>query len=682
MIENSFHQALLFISNHPYWGIAFAFIISLSESLPIIGTIIPGSVTMTAIGTLIGAHALPMAATLIWASIGAFCGDCIGYFMGKYYDTTIRRIWPFSKYPHWITKGEDYFHAHGGKSIIIGRFVGPVRSTIPMIAGLLKLNTFRFMGAAIPSAICWALAYTVPGIILGTLSLDLNPEVATKFVLIGLVVIVFGWLVFWASYRLGHYISCHIDRLFSRWWSSMASRQTLAYRLLKRAYYPNDHHQLTLFFFACLSALCFIAVFICVTHHTAIANLNQPIFTFLQSLRSNALDHFFTVFTLLGDKPTEFGFAALMIIWLISQKHKRAACYVFAASILTAACIGFFKLIYHSPRPDSIQVVASSSSFPSGHTALAFVILGFCAYLGTLLASKVWRKVIYTVYTCLVVLVALSRLYLGAHWFSDIVGSITLGLALLCSLIILYRRQLQGTRPTKPWLTAITLALCIPWITYGSWKFASTLSDYTPTYPDVHTTIQNWWHSPLAQLPTYRNNRFGKPILPFNVQWMSSYNDLQQQLTQSGWKKANNPATLSYNISRLKSTKPNRHLPLVPILHNGKPPVATFYKPTHHKNEILELTLWQSSIRFINNEIPLWIGTLDYHRSVAFRLMQLSKQIHTLPPKNEIELLINSLSQRHRYKVIQIQPNTMPSIVQKQKWNGKILVIRTLPGQR
>lgn len=680
MIENSFHQALLFISNHPYWGIAFAFIISLAESLPIIGTIIPGSVTMTAIGTLIGANALPLTATLVWASIGAFCGDCMGYYLGKYCDTSIRSMWPFSKYPHWITKGEDYFHAHGGKSILIGRFVGPVRSTIPMIAGLLKLSTLRFMSAAIPSAICWALAYTVPGIILGALSLDLNPEVATKFVLIGLVVIVFGWLAFWASYRLGHYISCSIDKQFSRCWHALAMNQSRLYRLLKRQHYPNDHHQLTLFVFATIFAICFISVFLCVTQHCGLTQLNQPILTFMQSIRSNVLNHLFTVFTLLGDKPTEFGFAALMIIWLISQNHKRAACYVFMTSVLIAACIGFFKLIYHSPRPDTIQVVATSSSFPSGHTALAFVILGFCAYLGTLLASKVWRKVIYTTYICLVILVACSRLYLGAHWFSDIIGSITLGMTVLFSMILLYRRKLHGTRPTKPWLTAIALALCIPWITYGSWKFESTLNNYMPTFPKVNTSVQAWWKHPLANLPTYRDNRFGKPTLPFNVQWMASYNDLEKQLLQTGWKKARNPATLSYNIARLKSTRPNRHLPLVPILHNGKAPIATFYKPTNHRNEILELTLWQSSVRFINNEIPLWIGTLDYHRSVAFRLTQLSKQIHTLPPRNEIEHLILSLGRDNQYQLLQIQPADMPNIIRQLKWNGKIIVIRAKQG--
>lgn len=675
MIEQWFHQTLLYVSSHPHLGIMFAFIISLSESLPLIGTVIPGSVTMTAIGTLIGADALPMFSTLLWASVGAFIGDCIGYYLGKYYDTTIRQVWPFKRYPHWITKGEDFFHLHGGKSIIIGRFVGPVRSTIPLIAGLLKLKTARFMLAAAPSAISWALAYTVPGIILGALSLDLSPQIATKFVLIGLVVIVFGWAIFWACYKLGHYITRRIDRLFHHLWQSIAQKNSALYRVLKRKYYPNDHHQLTLFTFALITALLFAFVFFEVVTHGWLTSLNKPIFYMLQSYRGIYVDRFFAIFTLLGDKPVILGFAALMIAWLWWQKHLRAASYLFATSFLAAAAIGFFKLIYHSARPDSIQFVATSSSFPSGHTLLCVVILGFCAYLATVLTPRAWRKMIYFDYIVLVLLVALSRLYLGAHWFTDILGSVTLGLTILFVMTILYRRQLHGARPIQPWITAIVLALCIPWITYGSWQFSRTVEQYTPKYPTVTSNLTQWWHTPNADLPLYRSNRFGHPVLPFNVQWAAQFPEVRHSLLSTGWHIIDNPTSLSYNINRLKSYKPSQHLPFVPILFHGLPPRATFYKPAHHNNEILELTLWLAPVKFLDQDLPIWIGTLDYHRTVRLKLIQLSKQLHFMPPNDEIPQLTSSLDQ-YQYKIINIAQDQMPPRIQKLDWNGKVIIIK------
>ena len=332
-------------------------------------------------------------------------------------------------------------------------------------------------------------------------------------------------------------------------------------------------------------------------------------------------------------------------------------------------------MLYHSARPEGINVVASSSSFPSGHTALAFVILGFAAYLGTLLANKFWRKIIYIIFVLLVVLVATSRLYLGAHWFSDILGSFTLGGTLLFTSLLLYRRNLHGTAPTKPWLTAIALVLFIPWITYGAWQYTNTLNNYRQEFHLFTTTTEQWWHAPHQDLPKYRNNHFGHPFLPFNVQWMGDFSAVRNTLINAGWKLIDNPTSLSYNINRLKSLNPNNHLPLVPILYSGQQPRATFYQTGKQKNRILELTLWQAPIRFLNSDTPLWIGTLDYHRSVKVKLLQISKQIHSLIPNDEIIKLIPALT-HYQSKIITIPHHQQPRRIQHLKWNGQIIIIK------
>lgn len=147
---------------HPRFGIFITFVIAFVESLPLIGTVVPGSVTMTAIGTLLGTGILPLGRTLIWAIIGAFLGDCVGFWVGRRYQNKLLKIWPFTKHPKWLTISENFFKKHGGKSIIIGRFAGPVRSTIPLAAGLLQLSWPRFILAALPSAFLWAVMYLFP----------------------------------------------------------------------------------------------------------------------------------------------------------------------------------------------------------------------------------------------------------------------------------------------------------------------------------------------------------------------------------------------------------------------------------------------------------------------------------------------------------------------------------------
>lgn len=123
MIEQTAHSLAHYLQSHPEMGGILTFIISFLESLAVIGTIIPGTVTMTAIGILIGAGILPMWMTLFWAILGAFLGDLLGYWLGIHYNERLRSMWPFKHRPQILLAGEIFFKKHGGKSILIGRFM-------------------------------------------------------------------------------------------------------------------------------------------------------------------------------------------------------------------------------------------------------------------------------------------------------------------------------------------------------------------------------------------------------------------------------------------------------------------------------------------------------------------------------------------------------------------------------
>lgn len=677
MMASSFHHFVAYVAYHPYLGMLVAFLIAFTESLPLIGTIVPGSITMTALGTLIGAKALPFEWTLFWASLGALLGDAIGYYLGKYADHWIRQMWPFNKHPTWLAKGEHYFHQHGGKSIIIGRFVGPVRSTIPLVAGLLKLSTPRFIMAAIPSAITWAFAYTLPGILLGALSIDLNPHAATEFVLVGILIIAFLWLLFWLSFRTGRYILKKINHGIMNLWKKSAHKQHRYYQLLKRKHHESDHHQLTLFVLAFLSLCSFFLVLANVISHGPLLLLNRPTYFFLQSIHTSWLTHFLVVFTLLGDKVVIFGFALLMIVWLSWQKHWRAASYLFSVTLFSALSIGAIKHLYHFPRPSGLQHVATSSSFPSGHTGFGLVVLGFTAYLGGLLAEKKWRQVHYVVISILITLIAFSRLYLGAHWLSDILGSLTLGFAILLTGILLHRRYLQVTKPIQPWLTAILLALLVPWVTYGSLMYDQTLNDYQTQSTPITTSITHWWNYPTQVAPIYHDNRFGKPYSPFNVQWLESKDTIVLTLKKAGWITMANPLlSLQYNLKRLTHDNPAQHLPFLPRQYGGKTAEMIFFLKTTDPHTLLQLTLWPAQVKFLDNDTPLWIGTLQYHQSQAPNLLHYHKQHYLLSPKGSLEKLLSALPQ-FQYRIIEIPLETQPEFAQKQHWDGHIIVIKS-----
>ncbi|MES9896122.1 MAG: VTT domain-containing protein, partial [Candidatus Thiodiazotropha endolucinida] len=93
----------------------------------------------------------------------------------------LRGFWPFNRHPATLQRGITFFQRYGGKSVALGRFFGPVRAIIPLVAGMLGMPPLRFLAANILSALVWAPAYLLPGIVFGA-SLELASEVAFRLV--------------------------------------------------------------------------------------------------------------------------------------------------------------------------------------------------------------------------------------------------------------------------------------------------------------------------------------------------------------------------------------------------------------------------------------------------------------------------------------------------------------------
>ena len=90
------------------------------------------------------------------AVIGAVHGDTVSIWLGQRYGGGIGRIWPFTRSPELLPNGIRFFARHGGKSVFIGRFFGPVRAVIPLAAGIMRMPRGRFWFANVTSAIVWA----------------------------------------------------------------------------------------------------------------------------------------------------------------------------------------------------------------------------------------------------------------------------------------------------------------------------------------------------------------------------------------------------------------------------------------------------------------------------------------------------------------------------------------------
>src|SRR5215472_9084127 len=155
-MEHLVQPALDFIASHSSWAAAVMFVTSFGESFAFVSLLFPGTSLLIAAGTLMAAGSLPYLPILTGAIIGAVLGDTVSFWIGHRFGGGIARVWPFTRNPKLLPSGIRFFARHGGKSVFIGRFFGPVRAVIPLAAGIMRMPRGRFWFANVTSAIIWA----------------------------------------------------------------------------------------------------------------------------------------------------------------------------------------------------------------------------------------------------------------------------------------------------------------------------------------------------------------------------------------------------------------------------------------------------------------------------------------------------------------------------------------------
>ena len=156
-----------FVKANQAWAPAIIFALTFAESLAVLSLIVPAWAMIVAFGPLVGAGGIPFWPILIAAAMGAAAGDWISYWFGRYFKDSIGQIWPLSKYPDMLPKGHAFFEKWGVWAIFIGRFSGPLRASVPLVAGIVNMPQLKFQIANVVSAFIWAAALLAPGNFLG-----------------------------------------------------------------------------------------------------------------------------------------------------------------------------------------------------------------------------------------------------------------------------------------------------------------------------------------------------------------------------------------------------------------------------------------------------------------------------------------------------------------------------------
>jgi membrane protein DedA with SNARE-associated domain len=152
-----------FVRMHEIWGLPIVFALAFAESLAFISLLVPAWAILVGIGALINASGIAFWPILIAAALGAAAGDWLSYWFGYTFKAPIAHVWPLSRHPDLMPRGHAFMEKWGVLSIFIGRFFGPLRASIPLIAGILEMPYWTFQAANLASAFLWAYVLLIFG---------------------------------------------------------------------------------------------------------------------------------------------------------------------------------------------------------------------------------------------------------------------------------------------------------------------------------------------------------------------------------------------------------------------------------------------------------------------------------------------------------------------------------------
>lgn len=461
------HLADRILALHGWAALAVVFLLPALEASVFVGVVVPGEIAVLLGGVLAFQHRVSLPAVVAAAIAGAIVGDTIGYLVGRRWGRAILHssLGRLVRHEH-LDRAERFLASRGGPAVFLGRFTAALRALIPGLSGMARLRYRTFAVYNALGGAVWATGFVLLGYAAGSGWRRVEHTAGQASLLLLVVLVVTGAVVLGARWVAGHpdRVRALADRQLQRpFMVRLRDRYQRQLGFLARRLQPQGALglSLTVTILALVGAgWAFGAILQDVLAHDELQRVDRPVAVFFVRHREAWLTHIMQDLTNLGSIRVLLPLIVVVGVgcWLARRRWQPL---VLLAAAYAGADLAFnaVKELVHRPRPPAAILLkpVAGYSFPSGHATQAVAVYGMLAALAATSTRRWPRKVAaWTLAVVIVGLVAVSRLYLGAHWLTDVLAGLALGAAWLFALLAATRtlRALRAapsdTQPAPP----------------------------------------------------------------------------------------------------------------------------------------------------------------------------------------------------------------------------------------
>ncbi|MBI4090547.1 MAG: LssY C-terminal domain-containing protein [Candidatus Komeilibacteria bacterium] len=367
----------------------------------------------------------------------------------------------------------------------------------------------------------------------------------------------------------------------------------------------------------------------------------------IRTMISDTATVWFVFVTRLANAATILTLFALIALYLLLLRQYRWIAYLALATSSGYVLFTSMKWLFLRPRPSDLNLIALpfDPSFPSGHALLSVCFYGFLAFLIIRkLRSIPLKTLVAAVTSLLIIVIGLSRVYLGVHYPSDVFGGWYLGLGALSLVITFFEVErvfhfpgltaVKDLKYSKKFQTYYLTLLVVSIVVFLLWS-RPLMNEYTQSRQvQTVSAIVDF----IPQAHTHSENLVGRPMSPISFIVIADRGRLISAFQAAGWHLADLPNVRNFFKLYSNIAKDTQYPagPLTPAFYNSRTNDMGFEKETveatsrqrHHTR------FWDSGFRL--QGVTIWVATASFDEGIGIG-PEIKFPTHKIDPHIDIE---------------------------------------------